>query len=440
MRKFAFGFIALAAIGCGEDQNASGIFPAEGFLGRTMRVQISGDNTEWNDGVTVDFGPGITVKDVSAASPTTLFAEIEITAEALPGLRDVVINDGQNLALHNAFSLASPIKVELSGTIAQGSLASFSVRNLDLENPFDDTCTASSLFGCDEYGNVAIESPPGTYAQIDSVSPFALSGTLLLDADATPGAFAVMSGAGDTVITSPLGTSVDVAARAPTPLSGMAIATIMEPYASHFYEITTAADTLQRLSATAEADPPAIYVLGESGKFADFLGGGARPAILNPTAGKLTAVVVDGSGMAGYAYTLRHQPLTLAKVAEVATNNNTLANAQTVNAGMAALVTGAKITADTDVDWYKFTVPAGSAMKKVRVMTTGGSDPQTDTAVEIHSDTMGTVIGGGDKGYGENITSEMPVGAAATIYVKIFTDPEYYDTAHQDYIATIWLE
>ena len=88
MRKIALGFIAVAAIGCGEDQNASGVFPSEGFLGRTMRVQISGDNTQWNDGVSVDFGPGITVKSVHVVEfvsegRTSRFAGT-LPAEGLP--------------------------------------------------------------------------------------------------------------------------------------------------------------------------------------------------------------------------------------------------------------------------------------------------------------------------------------------------------------------
>jgi hypothetical protein len=443
MRKIVLGFIAIAAIGCGEDQNVSGVFPSEGFLGRTMRVQISGDNTAWNDGVTVDFGPNVTVNSVAAASPTTLFAEIQIGDDAAPGLRDVVINDGSNLALHNAFSLTSPIKVEMTGTLAQGSLASFMVRNLDFANPFDDTCTQGSLFGCNEYGNIAVEGPPGTLAQVDSVAPYTLSGTLLLDIDAMPGPLSVMSGAGDTVITSPLGASLEVAARTAVMLNGMTTATIASPYETHLYEVQAAADTLQRFSATSGGTAPGMYVLGESGSFQDYLGGGAKPAILQGTASNLYVIAADGSGESGFSYTIRHLPLTLMKVAEadVAGANNTLAKAENVAVGTnAGQVTGAKLTDATDVDWYKFTVPANSAMKHVRVMTTGGTDPYTDTAVEIHSDTMGTIIGEADKGYGENVTSTMPVGAATTIYVKVFTDPQYFDPAHGDYLATIWLE
>jgi hypothetical protein len=444
MRKIALGFIALAAIGCGEDQNASGVFPSEGFLGRTMRVQISGDNTQWNDGVSVDFGPNITVKSVSAASPTTLFADIEIGADAAPGLRDVVINDGQDLALHNAFSLESPIKVEMQGSLAQGSIVNFTVRNLDFDAPFDDTCTSGGLFGCNEYGNVAIESPPGTIAQVSSVSPYTLSGALLLDIDAAPGPFSVLSGAGDTATISPLGAQIEVAARAPTSFNGQTIATVMAPFESHFYEVSAAANTLQRFSASSDGTPPSLYILGESGKFIDYVAGGEAPVVLQTAASKLHVVAVDGSGESGFAYTLRDQPLTMQTTAEsdpavAAENNNTFAKAQAVALTQAALVTGATISVVTDADWYKVTVPAGSSAKHVRVMTSG-SDPYTDVAVEIHADTNGNIIGSADDGYHEDVTSEGTVGAAAAIYVKIFSDPKYYDPAHTPYVAAIWFE
>jgi hypothetical protein len=315
------------------------------------------------------------------------------------------------------------------------------VRNLDFAAPFDDTCTQASLFGCNEYGNVAIEGPPGTLAQVGSVAPYTLTGSLLLDIDAAPGPFAVMSGAGDTATISPLGESIEVIARTATQLNATTTATITAPYESHFYEISAMADTLQRFSASSDADPPSIYILGDTGKFIDYITGGARPVVLQQAAGKLYAVVVDGSGESGFAYTLRSQPLTLAKVAEADTAgaNNTFANAQTINMTSAALVTGGKITTETDADWYKFAVPANSSTKKVRVMTSG-TDPYTDTAIEIHAQTNGNIIGDGDSGYHENITSEMTVGAATTIYVKIYSDPKYYDPAHTEYIAAIWLE
>ena len=112
---------------------------------------------------TIDFGAGITVSAVTVASQTALFADIVIGDAVTPGVRDVIVHGGgDTLTLKSAFEVESPIKVEFKGTLAQGSIATFTVRNLDFENPFDDTCTASSLFGCSEYGNLSVESPPGT--------------------------------------------------------------------------------------------------------------------------------------------------------------------------------------------------------------------------------------------------------------------------------------
>src|SRR5690606_21934969 len=134
------------------------------------------------------------------------------------------------------------------------------IRNLDFASPFDNTCTAPGFFGCDEYGNVAIESPPGTTALIDFVDPYTVSGQLLIDVDAAPGTFQVLSGPpAGTQVVSPLGGDLDIAARTPMALTDMTNAALADPFESHLYEVTAAANSVTKFSVSS--DGSAIVVL-----------------------------------------------------------------------------------------------------------------------------------------------------------------------------------
>jgi hypothetical protein len=314
---------------------------------------------------------------------------------------------------------------------------SFTINNFDFFSPFDDTCTEPTFFGCFGYGNVEVDSPAGTIAVLDSVAPYTLTGRLFVDMDAAAGAFSVVSGpAGSTQLVSPLGASVEIAARTATPLTGdMATATMTTPYGSHLYDVTTMANHVNRFSASSSVAAPGIYLLPESGRFTEMLGGGARPVAITQAAGRIYAVAVDGSGESNFSYTIRNQALALTPLAETG-DNNTRNNAQ--QASPATLFTGASISDVNDEDWVQFTVPANSSTRRVRVVTTGG-DPYTDVKVEVFKDADSAPLVSTDNNYHENVTSP-PIGNATTIYVRFMTDPEYYDPAQKNYIAAIWLE
>src|ERR1044071_5578542 len=101
--------LPLAACGDSPDKSVSGVFPSSAFLGRKLRVEVSGDNTSWKPGTSVDFGAGITVQNVAVASPTTLFADITVLDNAAPGLRDVTVD---KKVLKEAFQLESAITLK----------------------------------------------------------------------------------------------------------------------------------------------------------------------------------------------------------------------------------------------------------------------------------------------------------------------------------------
>jgi hypothetical protein len=114
MKKLSLGFLALVAA-CANNNSvtptANGVNPSQSFTGREIRVEVSGDATSWKDGATVSFGDGITVKSVSVASPTDLFADITVADTAALGMRDVVVTSGGTFTLKQAFLLVSPITV-----------------------------------------------------------------------------------------------------------------------------------------------------------------------------------------------------------------------------------------------------------------------------------------------------------------------------------------
>ena len=66
--------LSVGVFGCDSDDGGgegsiSGVIPGELFVGRTGDVLIIGNNTSWDEGVSVSFGDGITVDSVTVASP-----------------------------------------------------------------------------------------------------------------------------------------------------------------------------------------------------------------------------------------------------------------------------------------------------------------------------------------------------------------------------------
>lgn len=443
MRTCSLALMCVAAIGCGEDTTLNGVFPASGFIGRSMRVEVTADNASFGSSTTVDFGPGITVSSVHVASPTALFAEIVIADSVPAGLRDVVVHSGDTLTLDDAFQVESPIKVEFKGSLAQGSLATFTIRNLDFENPFDDTCTAPSLFGCGEYGNVILDAPPGTMAQLDSVAPYTLSGTLYMDTDAASGPFRVNSGdPAATPVVSTIGGDLEITARTAMALTGNASGSLEDAYGTHLYSYDAGANAVNQLAITGASG---AYILAGTGRWADSVTAGADPTFITQAAGSYYVVVTDLSGDAGVSYSVTAAPLTLTPVAEADTGgaNDTQNNAQDLGTNTSALVTNASLSDDTDADWYEFTVPAGSTTKKVHVLTAGG-DPYTDTAVIIYGANGTTSLlpmadpDPVDADYHEHVVS-VNLGSNNSFFVKI-EPSSYFDPTEKNYIMAVWLE
>jgi hypothetical protein len=198
---------------------ASGVFPANGFAGRTLRVEVTGDDTKWSASTTVSFGAGVAVNDVTVASPTDLFADITIADTAAVGKNDLTVTDaGGMFTLSKAFEIDLPSVVSFQGTTAQGAIATFTITDHDVANPFDTTSVLDPNTFTTTFPNIAITAPSGVAFLVQNVSDFQISGVATLDIDATPGNVTVASGPTASVTSFPTG-NLAVATRTATALT-----------------------------------------------------------------------------------------------------------------------------------------------------------------------------------------------------------------------------
>lgn len=437
--------LAAAVAGCGTDSTVSGVFPAEGFTGRSMRVEISGDATDWSGSPGVNFGQGVTVSNVTVASPTSLFADITIGADAAPGTRDVTVTGGGTFTLKSSFELKAPIDVAFDGMVAQGGTPYFTITNHDFDTPFD-TSQADTPSGY----NLTLDTPAGANFFVTDATPYQLKGFAFIDADAVPGPFSITSGSTAHQSVFNLGANVDIAARAPTPFTDMATGTLAASGDSALYSINVATGpSLMRLkvSSSTMAARPTTGVL-PGGHWAD---GGGGALFVQPTAGALDVVVFDGGTAGGYNFSLKSKVEQLATAAEATGTNDTTQTALVASA-LPFMQTGGTLAAAGDKDWIKITLTAPAVVH----LHAFASDDSTDTAVDILGSGSGnaTVLTNYsrttpgdpvDEGQcvsflgnpcGEDVTS--PMLAAGTYYVVITTGGSY-DTSAKDYSAIISL-
>lgn len=448
--KRVFLLAAIVCAGACSDSydptpSASGVFPAEGFIGRSVRVEVSGEETKWADGATVSFGDGVTVNNVVVASESAIFADLTIADDAALSDRDVTVTSGSEVdVLKAAFRTESPIDFTLQGQAAQGSVAQFTVTLHDFDTPFDTTSTGDGLFTPIEFTNVTLDGGPGVALQVSSVSAYSITGLALIDVDApamTPAIKIVSGPSGGTQVTSSLGAPVAIAPRmameltADTPTTG----TIANPYDTSLYSLTPSGFPALAKAAISTSNPsatPGLAVLPESGHFADLL---AASASIDQVvrSGKLYLIAYDLSGTSGYTYQLSNTAQTLTAAADTEPGNNTSAGATTVTAP--ALIDNATLPDDTDVDWFKVTVPVG---KKIHVVTMPG-DPGCDTLVDIYGpNNAATQFGSesSDSDYHEDLLSPA-VTVAGTYYVKISASQAgYFDPSQSAYVGVITLE
>jgi hypothetical protein len=446
MRKTSV-VLLLAVAACGGDSTtptASGVFPAEGFTGRTLRVEVSGDATTWKDGATVDFGAGVTVNSVDVASPTDLFADITVDPMAAPGKNDVTVtNGGKKYTLAKAFELVSPLAIDYTGDVAQFGVPNFTINNLDFDNPFDITQDPNS----GAYTNLVINSPAGTQFSIVSATQYQLSGQVFIDADGMAGPVSVVSGPSGGTNTTSVGDTITVMPRTPTAFTGTATGNFADLGSSAVYAITASGNSSilhYSLGASDQNASPASAVLGAGGSWTnDFLG--ANHLVV--PSGTYNVVVVNLGGM-GYTYTLTGAAEQLTSAAEGNDTTNGTAGGALNASAIPFEQTGGTISSATDVDVIKVTVDAAHANKSLHIVTDLGADVNTDTAFELTDCATGNTsyTGGQVDGtecpffcdnFGESAVSDpLPAGN----YCLKISAGFQYSTADKAYTAALWFE
>jgi hypothetical protein len=422
--------------------SASGVFPAEGFTGRKVRVEISGEETKWAEGATVSFGDGITVSNVVVASESDLFADLDITTTAALADHDVTVTSGKETdTLKSAFRVTPPVEVSF-GKAAQGSITQVTITNHDVDNPFDATQTGDGLFTPITFPNIQLTAGAGVNLQVSTVTPFAITAIALIDVDASASVTPqVVSGpTGGNQLTS-VAAPVAITARTATalvdgtPATGMATA----PYDAGLYSFTPTAfpGLLQlSLSTTGPSGGTQFAVLGASGHFTDLLAANKTNLSTLLRSGSVYVVTYDFSGDSAYSFQLGGKATTLSTTAaDTEPGNSTAAGATTVVAS--TLVDNATLTDDTDQDWFKIVVPAG---KKIHVITAPG-DAGCDTLVDIYGPTSPTtqVIESSDADYHEDVTTDALT--AGTYYIKISASQGgYFQATLNHYVAAVMLE
>lgn len=433
--------LGVAACG-GTDPSASGVFPHSGFLGRQMRVEVSGDATEWGASTKLNFGEGITVDSIDVASPTALFANITISDTAPLGLHDVVVTGGDNVTLKQAFEIESPITITMRGTAAQGSIAVLDIVNHDFDTPFDTTSTGDGFFSPLVFTGMDASAGNGVTINFDSVSPFTASATVLIDIDAQTGPLKISSGPAGMLTSFPLGADLAIAARTAIALTAgtNATATATKPNESFLYEFTPAmfpALVRFQVSSGLMGATPRVAVLPASGRFADLLGASADQRQVAKS-GKFYAVLFDFSGELA-PYTVRAGSALLTVAADTEPGNNTAPGA--IACALPCLVENAQLASAADLDWLKFTSGANDAGKRLRVRTLPGDD-LTDTVADAFEaqGTNPSLMGpSDDNGYHENFLFPTVLKNATPYTVKISASP-MFDPTQTRYDALMYLE
>jgi hypothetical protein len=120
-----------------DEPTISAVTPSWLWLSRSELVTISGYDTAWTDGATVDFGPGVTVSDVVVASPTSIVATVSVAETAAVGAHDVVVTaDDGELTSAGGFEVRPGMQVV--HVLGDGTQGSFNVFAVSVDDPQHD--------------------------------------------------------------------------------------------------------------------------------------------------------------------------------------------------------------------------------------------------------------------------------------------------------------
>jgi hypothetical protein len=439
--------------GTGSGANAtpsiSAIEPATAFLTRSAHVTISGYATSWTDTTKVDFGTGVTVSNVHAASPTALVADIAVAKTAAVGPRDVTVD---KQTYKQAFAVRPPASVTMEGALAQGGIAVAKIKLEDTSTPFDTTATVDIL-GNSTYTNLAFTASAGiTPSSIMKVTTNDVEVIVLVDVDAKASAadLELVSGpASDAAndVEFPMPGGLTVTARSATALGATAATgTVKAAYDSTLYSYApTAASNIVDFLATSTATGanPTFALLPKSGHFADFIGffqpasagGGSTATVLPTNTDPYYAIYWDNSGTTG-AYSLGVTSTAPGATHATATGDGTKTTAVAATA-LPFVLTGGSLATTTSQDWVKVTATAADVNKSLRVQTVG--DSLTDVAVTVYAADGTTAVTTSPIETGGPVDGSVTLTTAGAYYVA-FAAGQIFDPAHGTYTGVVRIQ
>jgi len=401
-RLLALALLALApAAGCGDDitfpdptvvpdPQINAIIPGEGFSGRPLRVQVSGDGTEFTAAATVAFsGAGITVNNIELASPSSLFVDITIAGDAALGLRDVTVTDGAaSLALTQAFDVQNALIIQPTSSLAQGGIGFFTIINLDPAHPFLGALTISGL------------ASSGTQVVVQAQTLDTIDAAVLIDVDATPGPLLIQDVFGTSTIVGQTDL-LPIQTRTATPLTAgkgagsFANATLTDLTLLFSFTASSALHSGEGFNNDFSFAPATIVWL-VNGKWAEARGFSDLSLVPTTQGQEMFVVAFDPDFILGDNYDFfidEVEPLpAVTNLAEVEPNNATT----TAQTGATQTLFTGSLTDVNDVDLIKVTVTANQV---IRVFTTSGFLGAADTDIDILDSTGAVIDGSGDSDF-----------------------------------------
>jgi hypothetical protein len=374
--------------GSGADQLVD-VFPALGYVGRTMTVALSGNGTTFDSSSTVSFGASVTLSNLKVTGPDSMEATLAIDPTAAAGKVDVsVTSAGATISLPQAFEIAAAVDATAAADFQQGGLGTITVTNNDLINPFDTTQDQDT----GAFTNVTVTSAdPSVTLSVSNVTESEITLNAEIDVDSTTtGAITIKSG----MITSPVAAMPVTARTAQVVTPGTAANFTMAGNGSLLTVTAGAAGLLNIELSTADtmsAMSPGFVLLPASGKWSDLIVVHQNVGDVNADFAVDNRVVAAGDkfyvvglelgfgGAPGYMATINAKTLSLAGVTTVTDTgeNSTPAVAQALT-GPTAEFDGT-LTDENDVDCFKI---ATTTNKKIHVYTTD-DDGKTDSFVQI---------------------------------------------------------
>lgn len=397
-------------------ESINGITPARSFPGRTVRMTISGDNTNWSGTPTVTFDdPAITVASVTVASVTALVLEVQVGENAAIGEKTITA-DGKTF---KGFQVQHALNGTLTGTQAQGSIVFYDVANNDPENLFDTTTDQDGnyvLFG-------ASQGPDGVQIGATSVSAQSASFQILIDADAATGEAPITLESGLAGASFNGAEKLNITARAPIAFAAGDNAINLTPGSTSLFSIPAATGSKGNLFKLEAANSLLLLNLSDSGSWADWDSNtGYSGGFIKTTDGSPKIVVANfGSSAASTPIKAISLPLNARAEVEPNDTNGTATALADLNEG----VYGA-FSATADVDTYSVTLATATrlrvltAAQKTTVVDSifGPVTVQSDPVLEIFDGVGDLVMESDDANYQEDITTE-DVLQPGTYFIRV---------------------